>query len=432
MSVFSMGTSATDKLFLEFVMPGFHVQIKEHSKLYDRFKTDTTHVVGKYAVFKCLTASPKSARPSSSSTLPTAKQGTYDEFIIYMKRGMYAQLQFDGLALACSKGKGAVMDVLKAEMEGMSIQIARKLNRQYWGDGSGRLAHLNAAISNSTTAVVDGDATDGPWFGLDSAGYTDPANYLDVGGEYDIYTSAGVLQAEGVTITAIASPSSGTTSLTLDAAVTADDAGFFFDHDTYAASQAAGTGVPMGLRGIVEASDPDTGITETSFQNIDRDTYAWARAQEVDMGSIAVTNSKILETIMAIEKFGKVKVIITNELIWRAIFEQWEGTIGLKPEPALWGGTTGLSFYGGKAGKLPVIYDSDCPDNTMMCLDDDFLQVYSPYEKSGMTWLPGDNGILTRVAGKDEWVASLVHYYNFGSNKPQALGKLYGVKHAAA
>jgi len=427
MAVFSMGTNATDKLFLEFVMPGFHVQIKEHSKLYDRFKTDTSHVVGNHAVFKCLTASPKSARPSSSSTLPTAKQGSYDEFIIYMKRGMYAQLQFDGLALACSKGKGAVMDVLNAEMEGMSIQIARKLNRQFWGDGSGRLAAMYAAVSNSTAGYIDS-----PNFGTDSAGYTDPTNYIDAGGEYDIYDTSGNLEEEGVTISALGTQTAGYRAVTFDRAITVSADAWIFDHDTFAASQAAGTGVPMGLHGIIEASDPYTGIQETSFQNIDRDTYAWARAQEVNMASEAVTNSKILETIMAIEKFGKASVIITNEIIWRAIFEQWEGTIGLKPEPALWAGTSGLTFYGGKSGKLPVIYDFDCPDNIMMFIDENFLQVYSPYEKGGMTWLPGDNGILTRVAGKDEWVASLVHYYNFGSNKPQGLGKLYAVKHAAA
>jgi hypothetical protein len=427
MAVLAMGTSTTDKLFLEYVMPGFHVQIKEHSKLYDRFKTDTSHVVGKYALFKCLTASPTSARPSSSSTLPTAKQGTYDEFLIYMKRAMYAQLQFDGLALACSKGKGAIMDVLKAEMEGMSIYIARKLNRQFWGDGSGRLAAMYAAVSNSTAGYVDSAN-----FGVDSAGYTDPANYLDVGAEYDIYTTAGSLEEEGVTISAIGAQTAGYRAVTFDRAITCAADSYVFDHDTYAASQAAGTGVPMGLHGIIEASDPYTGITATSFQNIDRDTYEWARAQEVNMSSLAVTNSKILETVMKIEKFGKCDVIITNEKIWTAIFEEWEGSLGLKTDPAMWGGTTGLSFYGGKSGKIPIIYDFDCPDNIMMFLDSNYLQVYSPYEKGGMTWLPGDNGILTRVAGKDEWVASMVHYNNFGTNKPQALGKLYAVKHAAA
>jgi len=427
MAVFAMGTSATDKLFLEYIMPGFHIQIKEHSKLYDRFKTDTSHVVGKYAVFKCLTASPKSARPSSSSTLPTAKQGTYDEFIIYMKRGMYAQLQFDGLALACSKGKGAVKDVLAAEMEGMSIQIARKLNRLFWGDGSGRLATLYAAVSNTTAGYLDS-----PFHGLDSNGYTDPCTYIDEGGEYDIYDTSGNLEEEGVTISAIGTQTAGYRAVTFDRNITVSADSYVFDHDTYASSQAAGTGVPMGLHGIIEASDPYTGVTETSFQNVDRDTYSWARAQEVNMASAALTNSKILETLMAIEKFGKCKVIITNEVIYRALYEQWEGTIGLKPDPALWGGTTGLTFYGGKSGKIPIIYDFDCPDNVVMFIDDDFLQVYSPYEKGGMTWLPGDNGILTRVSGKDEHVASLVHYYNFGTNKPQGLGKLYAVKHASA
>jgi hypothetical protein len=426
MSVFQMGTVATDKLFLEFVMPGLNIEIRDHSTLYDRFKTDTSHVVGKYAIFKCLTASPASARPSSSSTLPTAKQGTYEEFTIYMKRGMYAQLQFDGLALACSKGKGAVMDVLKAEMQGMSIYIARKLNRQFWGNGSGQLARLSAAISNSVTGYVDG-----PYHGQDAAGYTDPSTYLDAGQEVDIYDTSGNLEAEGVTISTIAAGGAGTDTLTFATAVTASDNALIFDHDTYAASQAAGTGVPMGINGIVEASDPYTGITETSFQGVDRDTKAWARAIEVSMGSAAITNTKMLQTIMQAERFGSVKVGITNEIIWRALYEIYEGSLAAKPEPALWGGTTGISFYGGRKGAIPIIYDSDCPDNNMYFLDDSVLQVYAPMQ-NGMTWLPGDNGILTRVQGKDECVASLVWYYNFGTNKPQALAKLYAIKHAAS
>lgn len=427
MSVFSLGTAATDVLFLEYIMPGLNIQLREHSPLYDRFKTDTSHMAGKYAIFKCLTAAPTSARPSSSSTLPTAKQGSYAEFLIYMKRGLYAQLQFDGLALACSKGdKAAIMDVLKSELEAISIYIARKLNRQFWGDGSGRLAQLYAAVSNSTTAYVDG-----PLFAQDANGYTAASNYLDVGQEIDIYDTSGNLEAEGVTISAISATGTAYDTLTLSEAVTVSSDSYIFDHDTYAAAQAAGTGVPMGLSGIIEASDPYTGITATSFQNVDRDTYAWARAIEVDMGSAAVTTTKMLQTIMTAERFGRVKVIITNEHIWRALSDILEANQAAKPEEAQWFGTTGISFYGGRKGKIPIIYDSDCPDNTMVFLDDSYLQVYAP-AKNGMTWMRGTNGILSMVAGKDEWAASLVYYYNFGTNKPQALAKLYGVKHAAA
>lgn len=426
MSVFSMGTAATDKLFLEFILPGLNIEIKENSTLYGRFKTDTTNVSGKYAVFKCLTKAPASARPSSSSTLPTAKQGTYDEFLIYMKRGMYAQLQFDGLALACSKGKGAVMDVLKAEIQGITTYMANKLNRQFWGDGSGRLAQLSAANVNDTTITIDG-----PFFGSSADGRTDPSNYLDEGQAVDIYSTLGVLEAEDVTISSISKGGAGTDTLTMAENVTASNDAWIFDHDTYAASQAAGTGVPMGLNGIIEVSDPYTGITETSFQNIDRDTNVWARAHEVNMGGVVLTNAKILQTIMDCEKWGRVKVIITNEIIWRAYYAILEADKTLPNEKAFWGGLEGLAFYGGRAGKIPILYDPDCPDYNMYFIDDSVLKVFAPTQ-NGMTWIPGDSGILTRVQGKDEWVASLVWYYNFGTNKPQALGKLYGIKHAAA
>jgi len=426
LSILNLSADATDKLFLEYILPGLNVEIRENTTIYDRFKTDTQHMAGKYAVFKALTASPKSARPSSSTTLPTAKQGTYDEFILYMKRGMYAQLQFDNLAIACGKGEGAVMDVLESEIQAITIYIANKLNKQFWGDGSGRLAQLRAASSNSTSVDIDG-----PLFGQDSNDYTNPANYLAEGMGVDIYDTSGNLEAEDVEITTIVDDGDGTATLTMGTAVTASDDSYIFDHDTYAASQAAGTGVPQGLSGIIEASDPYTGITETSFQGVDRDTYTWARAQEVDMSSAAFTNRKILELVQECEKYGRVNALITNAPIWNSIYESWETDKTMPNEKSYWGGTEGLSFYGGRKGKIPIIYDTDCPDNTIFAIDDKVLKVYAP-TKNGMTWLPGDNGILTHVQGKDETVASLVWYYNFGTTKPRALGKLYDVKHAAS
>lgn len=427
MAVTSLATTATDKLFLEYILPGLNVEIRENTVLYDRFETDSDSVLGKYAVFKCLTASPKSARPSSSSSLPTAKSGTYDEFILHMKRGMYAQLQFDGLAVACGKGKGAVMELIKSETQAILIYIANKLNKQFWGDGSGRLAQLYAANSNDTSITVDG-----PLFGQDSSGRTDPATYLAEGMDVDIrHSTTGALEAEEVEITTIADQGDGTADLTMAENVTASSDAYIFDHDTYASSQAAGTGVPQGLRGIVAVADPYTGVTQRSFQNIDRDTYTWARGQEVDMASAAVTNQKMLESVMKGERYGRIKVIITNDVIWRAYYEILETDKTMPNEPAMWGGVSGISFYGGRSGKIPVIYDTDCPDQDMYFLDTDYLQVYSPFS-NGMAWLPGDNGILTRVQGKDESTASLVWYYNFGTTKPQALVRLYDIKHASS
>ena len=428
MSVFNLSASATIKLFNEFILPGVNTEVRENTTLYDRWgDTDTEHMVGKYALFKALIATPKSARASNTSTFPKAKQGTYDEFRLFMKRGMYATLQFDGLAMACSKGKGAVINVLEEEVMAIGIQIANKLNRQFWGDGSGRLAQLSAASSNSTTVVVDG-----PLFGQDSNFYTDPANYMDEGMGVEIYDTSGNQEAADVAIETITDNGDGTATLVMDTAVTASNNSWIFDEDTYASSQAVGLGVPMGISGIISASDPYTGITETSFQNIDRDTNKWARAQEVDQGSTAITNIKILELIHKIERFGRAKAIFTNDVIYRAYYEILETDKTMPNEKAYWGGLEGLAFYGGKKGKIPIMYDTDCPDNEFYIFDDQHLNVYSP-TKMGMQWLPADTGsILTRVQGKDESSANLLWYYNFGCPKPQSQGRLKNVKHASA
>ena len=120
-----------------------------------------------------------------------------------------------------------------------------------------------------------------------------------------------------------------------------------------------------------------------------------------------------------------------NDVIWRSYYQILEADKTLPNEKAFWGGLTGITFYAGRTGALPMIYDTDAPDNRIYALDDSSLAVHSPV-KNGMAWLPGDNGILTKVQGKDESVASLVHYYNFGCEKTRAQGCLLNVKHAAA
>jgi hypothetical protein len=429
MAVFSLGTSTTDKLFLEYIKPGLHIELYKNTTLYDRFKTDTDSCLGKYGVMKLLTSTPKSARPSSSSTFPTADQGVYNEFIFYMKRAMYASLQFDGLAIATGKGAGAVMEVVKAETEGMMFYIANKLNKQFWGDGSGRLATVDSASSASTAISIDNR-----YFGLDSNEYTLAHQWLEDGMYIDIRdSSTGNLEVEDVEISSIADVADGTSTLTMASAQTVTDNSEVFDHDTYASSEAAGTGVPMGLSGLISTANPTVGITATAlFQNINRSSNTYAQAQTWAHGSVAITNQAILKAIQKCERYGNISVIIMNDILWRAYYTILEADKTMPNEPAFWGGLTGLSFFGGRNKKIPVIYDEDCPDQTIYFVDDSKIKISAP-TKAGMDWLPGDSGhILTRVQGKDEYVANLRWYYNMTTNMPRALGYISGVKHAAS
>src|SRR5574343_189674 len=187
MSVASLSNTDMNKIFLEYIIPGLHVEIRKNSILYDRFDTNTKDVKGKYATFKCLTASTP-GRPSSSSTLPTPVQSVVNEFYLYMKRGYMDTMQFDGLALACGKGKGVILGMVETELKGKTYAAANKMNKQMWGDGSGRLAQVVGAVTASTSVIVDG-----PLFGQSADFRTNPANFLFLNQYVDIYSSAGVL-----------------------------------------------------------------------------------------------------------------------------------------------------------------------------------------------------------------------------------------------
>lgn len=433
MSVLQLSTASVDKLFLEFIKPGMDKMFVKNTVVYDRFKTNTENCLGKYGVQKLQTKGSKSARPSSTSTFPTALQGTFDEFIFYMKRGMYASLQFDGLALACGKGAGAVKDLVKTEVEGQLVFISNSLNRTFWGDGSGRLAQLDAASSNSTTVTIDH-----PYFGKDSSYYTTAHNYLEVDVPVDIYDTSGTLEASNVAISSLTDDADGTSTLVMASAVTASNNSWIFLHDTYAASEAAGTGVPMGLYGIVSASNQTVGITATSaFQNINRSTYDYVCAQVFNMDPAAgttltvPTNKKILECIQKLEKYGSVDVMLTNGAIWRALYVILEAdkTMPNPSDKAYWGGTSGITFYGGRQRAIPIVWDDDAPDSRIFFLDSSKIKVIAP-NKSGMEWLPGDSGhILNRVQGKDEYAANMRWYYNMTVSNPKAEGVLTYVKH---
>ncbi len=427
MSVMMVGTAQYNDLFLEYIKPGLHRQFISNTVIYDRFKTDVESCLGEYGVMKLATKSSKSARPSSSPTFPTALQGTYDEFIFYMKRGMYATLQFDGLTLAVGKDDGVVADIVATETDGQAMYISNRLNRQFWGNGSGVLAVLNASSSNSTSVSIDSAI-----FGLDSNEYTDPSNYLEEGMRIDIRNgTSGALEAEDVLISTISDDEDGTATLTMAAGVTCSNNAVIMDHDTYATTEAAGTGVPMGLLGIISTSNQTVGITDLSaFQNVNRSSNAWAQAQSFDMGSIAIEDETVIKMVMKQEKYGRVKALICNGVIYRKWGTILKGDSSMVNETMLWGGNEGIVFYGGRKGKIPIIWDDDAPDNTVFSLDDAHILISAP-NRMGMDFVQYPGGILHYVQGKDELVANLKWYYNMTTDQPKALAKLVNVKHAA-
>jgi hypothetical protein len=425
-----------DKLLLEYIGPALEKQYYVNSTIYGRFKTNTDTCLGKYGIVKVTTGGAQSIGPSSSTTWPTAGAGGYNEFTFYMKRGIYASLLFDGLIVACGKGKGAVKELVKTEVEGITDSGAKRLNRQFWGDGSGRLAQAEAGATSTTLTLT------GHGFGVDTSIYTNPLQYLDENMLIDIYPNTpGTIEVTAEAITGLTNDGDGTGSATMDSGTYSTDAWIYYAN-SYATSEAAGTGVPMGLKGIICASNPYAGSTALSaFQGINRSTAAnaWANAQVFDMGTgttsttaAAVDEEKMMEVVQKCERYGKIDVIITNDIIWRKLGKILSTDRTLPNEKAMWGGFTGITFYGGKSKAIPVIFDEDCPDQSMYFIDSSKIIISAP-EQGGMQWVPGTDGhILRLMEDTDTYAAHLKWYYQMTTNQPKALGLLRYIKHASS
>ena len=433
----TLSTTGYDKLFLEFVKPGLEKGFYSNSKLYDRFKTKTEDCKGKYGKTKVETVNATSFAPQSTTAYPKASHPEYDEFTYYMKR-LYGKLDFDGLLIACSQGEGAVMDIVKAETKSLMAFMPRKLNHIYWGDGSGRLACI-AGGTGTTSLTIDGGGTGWGLFGIDSNGYSNPSQYLFENQRIISYTTGPAAEITDNTITAISQAGAGTDTLTVTSGTWVDGS-FILDYGSYAATEAAGTGYPMGLAGVISASNPYIGTTASSaFQGINRTTAgnSWSTSQVFDMGSSltspsVITEEKILQVLQALENWGTTSVIITNPFIWRALFTIFKADKTMPNDPSYWGGTKGFSFYGGKNASIPIIYDEDCPDGRVYFIDDSTIKISAPV-KNGFTFEPGSSGhILTKREDYDEYTANLKFYYNMTCTKPRANGLLQYVKHAAA
>jgi hypothetical protein len=434
----TFSSTGFDKFFLEYVKPGLEKGFYTNSKLYDRFKTDTETCLGKYGVAKVETVSATSFRPANTTAYPTAANPVFDEFHYYMKR-LYGRLDFDGLLIACSSGAGAVKELVKTTTESLMNYIPRKLNRIYWGDGSGRLAIISNAATG-TAPTVDGDTTNWQLFGIDSNGYSNPSQYLFQNMEIDAYRSGPTQGGDSVTITAISKGGAGTDTLTTDSFTYASN-DFIMDEDAYGGTaEAAGTGVPMGLAGIIATANQTVGVTATNYwQGVNRSTAGneWAQGQVFNMGSAitspgVVTEEKMLQVIQSLENYGTVKVIMTNPFIWRALFTILKADKTMPNDPGFWGGLTGMKFYAGRSNGIPIVWDEDCPDGRMYFIDDSTIKISAPV-KNGLTFEPGSSGhILTKLEGYDIYTANLKMYYNMTCVKPQANGLLRYVKHASA
>lgn len=236
---------------------------------------------------------------SDGGTLPSiGRQGTAQAIIT--ARYNYLRFGVTGPMIAASqKDVGAFVRSAAYELEEGYNDMRSDMNRQLGWDGTGYLATVATAAAGSTSLSVSGRQS------------TEPAlKFLDVGLVVDIYSTAGVLKAAGVSISAVSgTPAGATATLTLSAAVTCSA------NDVLVRANSWG----QEVQGLLTALDGGT----STIYNIDRSTYLSYQGNVVDRGGAQMT----LDSLQQVEdeaerRGGKMITAIYSDFASRRMYQK--------------------------------------------------------------------------------------------------------------
>lgn len=291
---------------------------------------------------------------SDGGTLPSIGRQTTAQAIIASKFN-YLRFGITGPMIKASQSDvGSFVRNAAYELEMGYKDLSSDVNRQLAWDGTGTLALVNTAPVASTTLVIKG---------REAGDYA--LRFIDVSMVIDIYTSAGVAKATGVTVNAITSGTaiSTTATLTLDTPVTAAAGDLLIRTGS----------LNNEIQGLLYSLDGGT----TTIYNIDRST-------NIAFQGNAVSNSSAQLTLDAMQNpyneglrrgGAKYNAVYTDFLSMR-MYQKL-----LVPDKRYANTTSGDGTFG-KSDKfymdfsgIPVVPDQHCPTRFFF-LSADTLKMY--------------------------------------------------------
>ena len=340
---------------------------------------------------------------AENGTLPTAANQSYATVPVPV-RYVYGRIQLSGPTIKQAvTDRGAFIDALDAEMEGIKKDAMKDVNRQLWGTSNGVIAQCGTT-SSSTTVVL-----------ASTTGSTALRQlFFDGGMIVDIGTVASpTTVASARTISSV--DETNKTIAISGAAVTTSSSHYVFRSGAGGAS--SNTGQPgdgqielTGLQTIVD----DTAVLHTINPS---SQPKWKSYVNSNSG----TNRSITETLIT----GSIMKTLTNSGKKPSLLVSAEGVnlaisnllLSLKrnmEQTSLKGGYAGIQFYSpsvsGKGDEAPTaLYaDFDCPNNRLYGINPDVLVYHQVGD--GFQFMDLDGAVMNRKPDVDAYEATLYAY----------------------
>lgn len=340
---------------------------------------------------------------AESATLPTAANQSYATVPVPV-RYVYGRIQLSGPTIKQAvTDRGAFIDALDAEMEGIKNDAMKDVNRQLWGTSNGVIAQCGTTSASVTVVLAS------------TTGTTALRQlFFDGGMVVDIGTVASpTTVASARTISAV--DETNKTITISGATVTTSSSHFVFRSGAGGAS--SNTGAPgdgqielTGLQTIVD----DSAVLHTINPSSQPKWKAY-------VNSNSGTNRSITETLIT----GSIMKTLTNSGKKPSLLVSAEGVnlaisnllLSLKrnmEQTSLKGGYAGIQFYSpsvsGKGDEAPTaLYaDFDCPNNRLYGINPDVLVYHQVGD--GFQFMDLDGAVMNRKPDVDAYEATLYAY----------------------
>ena len=381
-------------------LPLIREQLSNANILSSKIERNERDVSGKQWQLAIHTTRTSGVGSGTETGLPTAANQAFANPYGTVKY-LRGRISVSGPAIEASKNdKGAMARALESEMKGVTADMKKEVNYQFFNDGS------------AVRALVNGDPGTDVTLTLDTPG----SRWLQEGMIIDfIDPSAGTTRTPttGTYIANITSATAAETSVANVSGVTDNDWVIRSGARAGATNALSDSYEMMGLKGII-----DDGTYVDTLQNISRTSYSYwkcSTSSTDDNSGTArdITLDLIQAQISAVEvNGGKTDLIISDHSLRDAYVALLVADKRFVNTMSLDGGFTAVKY-----NEIPWVADSDCPANTVFFIDTSHLQIM---QMSDWSWMDRDGAILSRISGSDAYEAVLYWYADLVTDRPRA------------
>jgi hypothetical protein len=359
------------------------------SAIYNKIKTSNRNIEGGNKVVKLAPFGLNGGfgGAGANQSLPVSGGNNYAQFKSWLKQ-MFGVIEIDDIAAEASKyDAGAFVNLVKANMEGLTNHAQHSFGRQAYLDGTGKLT-LTGVTADSTTVVVAS------------------VQYLKEGMTIDILDSTGAAVANGTQRRIKSIPSATTIVLDGTAKVTTAADGFITEQGLYNKEL-------TGLEAIMSS-------TGTLYELAKAD-YSWLIPQLFTaVGEIS--DRKIINAMLQVKNKtgGKTDFIAAAPDAYLEYYDYLELTKRNVNTMELKGGFSAISVNG-----VAMVDDMNVKSAKMELLD---TTQFTFHQLADWDWMTDQAGvILKQVPGYAKWTATLRKYAEMICDHPGAQAELSGI-----